>query len=143
MLQGGPTRLVLGSCDHVKSDSFVPAQAAHSTIQSDSSQEYVKLNSRSRASLRQWQHRLRLLKEVQDFLMYQFQDRKLQPNIIDGYRSVIADKLDKSPINVCKMRISLVSWTVPIETDLRVGGASPPGTSHWCCINWQGSIRTP
>ena len=28
--------LVLGSCDHVKSDSFVPAQSAYSTVKSDS-----------------------------------------------------------------------------------------------------------
>ena len=80
--------------------------------------------SRSRASLRQWQQELRLLKEdqpdqseakwtiftkwclsnpvdirappvksVADFLMYLFQDRKLQP-------SAIADKLGNSPINI-------------------------------------------
>ena len=85
--------------------------------------------SRSRASLRQWQHELRLLKEDQpdlsmrsiftkwwlsnqvdfrapplkaiaDFLLYLFQDRKLQPGTIDGYRSAIADKLGNVPINV-------------------------------------------
>ena len=33
------------------------------------------------------------VKLVADFLMYLFQDRKLQPSIIDGYRSAIADKL--------------------------------------------------
>ena len=75
--------------------------------------------SRSRDSLRQWQHELRLLKEDQpdpsmrksgpflkkwclsnqvdfrapplkaiaDFLLHLFQDRKLQPGTIDGYRS--------------------------------------------------------
>ena len=37
--------MVLGFCDHVKSDSVVPAQPAHSIIQSDSSQESVKLRS--------------------------------------------------------------------------------------------------
>ena len=36
--------LDVGSCDSVKSDCFVPAQSAHSTIQSDSSQESVKPN---------------------------------------------------------------------------------------------------
>ena len=89
---------------------------------------------RSRASLKQWQQELRLLKEdrpdqsmrqsgpflqsgaslimwtsghppvksVADFLMYLFQDRKLQPSTIDGYRSAIADKLGNSPLNISK-----------------------------------------
>ena len=43
---------------------------------------------------------------VADFLIYLFQDRKLQPSTIDGYsdgyRSAIADKLESSPINVSK-----------------------------------------
>ena len=34
--------------------------------------------------------------------MYLFQDRKLQPGTIDGYRSAIADKLENSPFNVSK-----------------------------------------
>ena len=42
------------------------------------------------------------VKSVADLLMYLFQDRKLQPSAIDGYRSVIADKLGDSPINVSK-----------------------------------------
>ena len=89
--------------------------------------------SRSRDSLRQWQHELKLLKEDQpdpseakwtnftkwclsnqvdfrapplkaiaDFLLHLFQDRKLQPGTIDGYRSAIADKVGNSPINVSK-----------------------------------------
>ena len=88
--------------------------------------------SRSRAFLRQWQQELRLLKDdqadqseakwtiftkwcisnqdfrsppvksVADFLMYLFQDRKLQPSTIDGYRSAIADKLGNSPLNISK-----------------------------------------
>ena len=91
--------------------------------------------SMSRASLKQWQQELRLLKgdqpdqsprqswaiftkwcltnqvdfrapsikSVADFLMYLiFQDRKLQPSTIDGYRSAIADKLGNSPINISK-----------------------------------------
>ena len=37
-----------------------------------------------------------------DFLMYLFQDRKLQPSTIDGYRSDIADRLGDSPINISK-----------------------------------------
>ena len=39
------------------------------------------------------------LKAIADFLLHLFQDRKLQPGIIDGYRSAIADKLGNSPIS--------------------------------------------
>ena len=42
------------------------------------------------------------IKSVADFLMYLFQDRKLQPSTIDGYRSAIADRLGNSPINISK-----------------------------------------
>ena len=42
------------------------------------------------------------VKSVADFLMYLFQDRKLHPSTIDGYRSAIADKLGNSPINLSK-----------------------------------------
>ena len=40
------------------------------------------------------------LKAIADFLLYLFQDRKLQPGTIYGYRSTIDDKLGNSPINV-------------------------------------------
>ena len=42
------------------------------------------------------------VKSVADFLMYLFQDRKLQPGTIDGYRSAITDKLGNSSINISK-----------------------------------------
>ena len=42
------------------------------------------------------------LKAIADFLLYLFQDRKLQPGTIDGYRSAIADKLGNSTVNVSK-----------------------------------------
>ena len=42
------------------------------------------------------------LQSIADFLMYLFQDRKLQPSTIDGYRSAIADKLGNSPIDISK-----------------------------------------
>ena len=42
------------------------------------------------------------VKSVADFLMYLFQDRKLQPSTIDGYRPAIADRLGNSPINISK-----------------------------------------
>ena len=42
------------------------------------------------------------VKSVADFLMYLFQDRKLHPSTIDGYRSAIADNLGNSSINISK-----------------------------------------
>ena len=42
------------------------------------------------------------VKSVANFLMYLFQDRKLQPSAIDGYRSAIADKLGNLPFNISK-----------------------------------------
>ena len=42
------------------------------------------------------------IKSIADFLLYLFQDRKLQPSTIDGYRSAIAYKLGNSPISVSK-----------------------------------------
>ena len=43
-----------------------------------------------------------LLKAKADFVLYLFQDRKLQPSTIDGYISAIADKLGNSPLNISK-----------------------------------------
>ena len=64
--------LVLGSIGHVQPN---PTKPAHTTIQSDSTQESVKPKStcvaprtsaiKERAPLKQWQHELRLLREVQ------------------------------------------------------------------------------
>ena len=42
------------------------------------------------------------IKSVADFLMYLFEDRKLQPSTIDGYRSAIAHKLGNSSTNISK-----------------------------------------
>ena len=42
------------------------------------------------------------VKSVADLLMYLFEERKLQPSTIDGYRSAIADKLGNSTLNICK-----------------------------------------
>ena len=42
------------------------------------------------------------LKAIADFILHLFQDKKLQPGTIDGYRSAIADKLGNSTINVSK-----------------------------------------
>ena len=42
------------------------------------------------------------IKSVADFLLYLFEDRKLQPSTIDGYRSAIADKLGNATVNISK-----------------------------------------
>ena len=42
------------------------------------------------------------IKSVADFLLYLFEDKKLQPSTIDGYRSAIADKLGIAKINISK-----------------------------------------
>ena len=42
------------------------------------------------------------IKLVADFLMYLFEDKKLQPSTIDGYRSAIADKLGDTTVNISK-----------------------------------------
>ena len=72
------------------------------------------------------------IKSVADFLVHLFQDRKLQPSAINGYRSAIADKLGNLPINVSKDENLTLSWIVSTETDPRDGGESTPGTSPWC-----------
>ena len=71
---------------------------------------------------------------IADFLLYLFQDRKLQPSTIDGYRSAIADKLGNSSLNISKDE-NLISWTVSTETGLKVGGAFLLGTSPWFYTN--------
>ena len=45
-----------------------------------------------------------------------FQDRKLQPSTINGYRSAIADKKGNCPLMSARTKISLVSWIVYIQT---------------------------
>ena len=45
------------------------------------------------------------LKAIADFLLYLFQDKKLQPGTIDGYRSAIADKLGSG-----KRRSEIHAW---------------------------------
>ena len=62
--------LVLGLSDHVQSGPSQPAQSADTVLQSDPSQNLnlhawllEPQKSKNRASLRQWQQELRLLKE--------------------------------------------------------------------------------
>ena len=42
------------------------------------------------------------VKSIADFLLFLFEDSKLQPSTIDGYRSAIADKLGNATINISK-----------------------------------------
>ena len=42
------------------------------------------------------------INSVADFLMYLFEDKKLQPSTIDGYRSAISDKLGDTTVNISK-----------------------------------------
>ena len=42
------------------------------------------------------------VKSVADFLLFLFEDKKLQPSTIDGYRSAIADKLGSAIVNISK-----------------------------------------
>ena len=42
------------------------------------------------------------VKSVANFLLYLFEDKKLQPSTIDGYRSAIADKLGNATVNISK-----------------------------------------
>ena len=42
------------------------------------------------------------IKSVADFLLYLFEDKKLQPSTIDGYRSAIANKLGNAKVNISK-----------------------------------------
>ena len=139
--------LVLGSSDHVQSDTVElspHAQPANTALQSDPSQESDKskspciaprataikqqgfseavaarIEAPQRGSTRsvyeakwtlftkwcitnQVDFRAPPVKSVADFLMYLFEDRKLQPSTIDGYRSAIADKLGNSILSISK-----------------------------------------
>ena len=72
------------------------------------------------------------VKSIANFLIYLFQDRKLQPSTIEGYRSAISDKLGNSPINVSK-HDNLTRLLDSFHRDRpKAGGAFPPGTSPWC-----------
>ena len=71
------------------------------------------------------------LKAIADFLLHLFQDKKLQPGTIEGYKSAIADKLGNCTINVSKDENLTRLLDSSIGTDPRAGGASPPGTFLW------------
>ena len=46
--------------------------------------------------------RLSSIKQIADFLLHLFQEKNLQPSTIDGYRSVIGDKLSNTFLNISK-----------------------------------------
>ena len=70
--------------------------------QPDQSMRQIGPFLQSGVSLIRWTSGHPPVKSVADFLMYLFQDRKLQPSTIDGYRSAIADKLGNSSFNISK-----------------------------------------
>ena len=71
------------------------------------------------------------VKLVADFLMYLFEDRKIQPSTIDGYRSAIADKLGNSTLNISKDE-NLTRLLDSFHRDRpKVEGVSLPGTYLW------------
>ena len=71
------------------------------------------------------------VKSVADFLMYFFEDRKLQPSTTDGYRSAIADKLGNSTLNISKDE-NLTRLLDSFHRDRPKGRrVSLPGTYLW------------
>ena len=176
---GAQHALVLGSSDHVQSDSTEPAQPVNTAIQSDPSQKSDKskspcvapraaatkeqgfseivaarIEAPQRGSTRsvyeakwtifttwcitnQVDFRAPPVKSVADFLMYLFEDRKLQPSTIDGYRSAIADKLGNSSFNISKDE-NLTRLLDSFHRDRPKGRRGfPPGTSPWSCTSSQ------
>ena len=75
------------------------------------------------------------VKSVADFLMYLFEERKLQPSTIDGYRSAIADKLGNSTLMLGKVRTSDTS-----RTGVRCLCTHPP--AFFPRTNWPKRVRT-
>ena len=69
------------------------------------------------------------LKAIADFLLHLFQDKKA---LLMATDQPLLTNWAIPPLISARMKISLVSWTVSIETDPRAGGASPPGTFPWC-----------
>ena len=70
------------------------------------------------------------LKAIADFLLHLFQDRKLQPGTIDTDQPLLTSWVTP-PLTSAKMRTSLVSWIVSIETGPRARGVYLPGTCPW------------
>ena len=71
---------------------------------------------------------------IADFLLYLFQDRKLQPSTIDGYRSATADKLENSLVNVSKDEI-LTHLLNSFHTDRPKGRTGIPSWNHYLVLH--------
>ena len=131
--------------------------------------------SRSRASLRQWQHELKLLKEDQpDLSMRQsgrflqsgasvirwtsghhlwkplltssctcFRTRSCNQALLMATDQPLLTNWAIPPLMSARMKISLVSWTVSIETDPRAGGASSLEPFSGASPADKGSLWTP
>ena len=69
------------------------------------------------------------LKAIADFLLHLFQDKKLQPGTIDGYRSAIADKLGNVTINVSKDE-NLTRLLDSFHRDRPKGRSGIPSLNH-------------
>ena len=76
------------------------------------------------------------VKSVADFLMYLFEERKLQPSTIDGYRSAIADKLGSSTLNISKDE-NLTRLLDSFHRDRPKGRRGIPSWNLWFCTSSQ------
>ena len=75
------------------------------------------------------------IKSITNFLLYLFQDRKLQPSTIYGYRSAISDNLGNLPIYVSKDE-NVTRLLDSFHKDRpNARGAYPLGTFPWCCTS--------
>ena len=72
------------------------------------------------------------IKSIADFLLYLFLDRKLQPSIIDGYRSAIANWEILLSMSA-KDKISLISWIFSIAGPK--GHRGIPSWNHSLVLN--------
>ena len=125
--------LVLGSSDHVQSDPTEPAQPVDTAFQSDPSQKSDKPKSPCMAP------RATAIKE-QGFseavaTRIEAPQRGSTRSVYEAKWAIltkwcITNQVD-TPCKAAKMKISLASWIVSIETDLRVEGVSLPGTYLW------------
>ena len=77
------------------------------------------------------------MKSIADFLLYLFHEIKLQPSIIDSYRSAIADNLGNLPINVSEdENLTPLMDSFHRDRPKRQMGI-PPGTLPWCFTSSQ------
>ena len=68
---------------------------------------------------------------VADFLLYLFRTGSYSPVPLMVTGQPLLTNWGIHPSISARMKTSLVSWIVSIETGPKVGGEFPPGTSHW------------